>query len=254
MTETSFRSLDLTGKSIIVTGAASGIGRATAILLAARGASVAVADFDEAGGAETVEQITTAGGTARFFRTDVSQEDSVAALVAGTVEAFGGLHGAFNNAGIGPQSALHETTLEEWNRAIGINLTGVFLSLKHEIAYMVEHGGGAIVNTSSLAANNTVPGMPGYIASKTGVIGLTRSASLDYAKRGIRVNVILPGSIRTPMLGAVMEDPVLAAQLEATQPLGDPIDIAEQAAWLLSDAAKFTTGTQFIVDGGASVV
>lgn len=249
-----FRSLDLDGRSIIVTGAGSGIGRVAAQLLASRGASVAVADINGGEARQTSDSITKAGGSACSFHTDVSDEGSVRSLIAGTLATFGGLDGAFNNAGVAPQSRLHETTLEEWNRAIGINLTGVFLCMKHQIAHMLEHGGGSIVNTSSLSANNTVPGMPAYISSKSGLIGLTRSASLDYASQGIRVNVILPGTIRTPMLGAVMEDPELAAQLEATMPLGDPIDIAEQAAWLLSDAAKFCTGAKYMVDGGASVL
>ncbi|CAN5200530.1 SDR family oxidoreductase [soil metagenome] len=254
MTDSAFQSLDLTDQTIIVTGAGSGIGRTSAALLAARGAQVIVADFNEEGGAETVDEISSAGGTSIFVPVDVSIEESVRELVAKTIETYGGLHGAFNNAGIGPQSELHLTTAEQWNHTLGINLTGVFYCMKHEIAHMLEHGGGSIVNTSSLSANNTVPGMPAYIASKSGVVGLTRSASLDYSKRGIRVNVILPGTIRTPMLAAVLEDPVMAAALEAAMPLGNPIDIAEQAAWLLSDAAKFTTGAQFFVDGGASVL
>lgn len=254
MKDPAFQSLDLTGRAMIVTGAGGGIGRATAFLLAARGASVAVADVNEAGAAETVDEITAAGGSSVPVPTDVAQEESVQELVAKTIETYGRLDGAFNNAGIGPQSELHLTTAEEWDRAIGVNLTGVFFCMKHEIAHMVDHGGGSIVNTASLAAHNTVPGMPAYIAGKSGIVGLTRSASLDYSKRGIRVNVILPGTIRTPMLAAVLEDPVMAAALEASMPLGDSIDIAEQAAWLLSDAAKFTTGAQFMVDGGASVI
>jgi len=254
MFESPFHSLDLTGKTIIVTGGGSGIGRATSVMLAARGAHVAIADRDDAGGRATAAQIADSGGSVRFIRTDVTDEDSVHALVDGAVDTFGGLDGAFNNAGIAPQTHLHEATLDQWNSAIAVNLTGIFLCMKYEIAHMLDNGGGSIVNTSSLSANNTVPGMPAYIASKAGVIGLTRSASLDYARHGIRVNTILPGTIKTPMLGAVMDDPELAAQLEATMPLGDPASVAEQAAWLLSDASRFSSGSRFLVDGGAGVL
>ncbi|CAN5322430.1 SDR family oxidoreductase [soil metagenome] len=257
MSNSAFRSLDLTGRSLIVTGAGSGIGRESAKLFAGRGASVTVADFNEVGGRETVEQIAGEGGTAAFIHTDVSEEESVKELVAKTVETFGGLNGAFNNAGVGPQSVLHETTAEEWNRTLGINLTGIFFCLKHEIGYLLEHGGGSIVNTASLAGYKAVPGMPAYVSSKHGVVGLTRAASIDYASKGIRINVILPGTIRTPMLEAVLQDPVLALALESGQPIGrtgEPGDIAEQAAWLLSDAAKFSTGSLFFVDGGSNGV
>jgi len=257
MTPKAYQSLDLTGKSLIVTGGGSGMGRAAAKLLADRGASVAVADVNEAGGKETVDDITANGGSSVFIRTDVSSEDDVRALVAQAVDAFGGLHGAFNNAGVGPQTELHKTTAEEWGQTLGINLTGAFYCLKHEIAYLLEHGGGSIVNTSSLAGYKAVPGMPAYVTSKHGLIGLTRAASLEYAARGIRVNVILPGTIRTPMLEAVLKDPVLAQALEEGQPIGrtgTPEDIAEQAAWLLSDASKFSTGSLFFVDGGSNGV
>ncbi|PPJ25585.1 SDR family NAD(P)-dependent oxidoreductase [Nocardia nova] len=257
MTTNAFSTLDLTGKTFIVTGAASGIGRASAVLLAARGASVAVADVNQVGGKETVDQIASAGGTSTFIRTDVASETEVRDLVEQTVQVFGRLDGAFNNAGIGPQSELHKTTADEWNTAVGVNLTGMFYCLKHEIAYLLEHGGGSIVNTSSLAGYKAVPGMPAYVSSKHGVVGLTRAASLEYAARGIRVNAILPGTIRTPMLDSVLHDPALAQALADGQPIGRigaPEDIAEQAAWLLSDASKFSTGTLFFVDGGSNGV
>jgi NAD(P)-dependent dehydrogenase (short-subunit alcohol dehydrogenase family) len=255
MASSAFQSLDLSGKSLIVTGAGSGIGKTSARLLAARGASVAVADVNDAGGRDTVEEISSAGGSAVFVHADVSVESDVRALVAATVEAFGGLHGAFNNAGVVLQTELHETSAEDWQRTLDINLTGTFFCVKHEVAYLLEHGGGSIVNTSSLAGYKAEPGIPAYVASKHGVVGLTRAASLAYAGRGIRVNAILPGTIRTPMLEAVLHDPVLAKALEEEQPIGrigEPEDIAEQAAWLLSDASKFSTGSLFFTDGGAN--
>lgn len=257
MPTNAYTSLDLTDKSLIVTGAGSGIGRASAQLFAARGANVMVADINEQNAKETAERIKSDGGRAEYLRTDVSAEEEVEALVHTTVEKFGGLHGAFNNAGIGPQSLLHETRAEDWHRTIGINLTGIFFCLKHEISYLLQHGGGSIVNTASLAGYKAVPGMPAYVSSKHGVVGLTRAASLDYASQGIRVNVILPGTIATPMLDSVLHDPALAKSLAEGQPIGhvgNPIDIAEQAAWLLSDASAFSTGSLFFVDGGSSGV
>jgi NAD(P)-dependent dehydrogenase (short-subunit alcohol dehydrogenase family) len=257
MTDTAFRSLDLTGKTIIVTGSGSGIGRATAKLLAARGASVTVADVNDDGGSETVEQIAKEGGKSAFVHADVSEEENVKELVAKTVETFGGLSGAFNNAGVEAGAKLHETSTADWNRTVGVNLTGTFLCMKYEIGYLLEHGGGSIVNTSSLAGFKAVPNLAAYVATKHGVVGLTRTASMDYAARGIRVNVILPGTIRTPMLEAAFQDKVLAKAIEDALPIGhvgEPIDIAEQAAWLLSDASKYTTGSQFFVDGGSNGV
>jgi NAD(P)-dependent dehydrogenase (short-subunit alcohol dehydrogenase family) len=257
MADEAFRSLDMTGKTIIVTGAGSGLGRGTARLLAARGAAVAVADINDDGGGETVEQIAKEGGQAVFIHADISDEENVKELVARTVETFGGLSGAFNNAGAESGASLHETSTADWNRQVGVNLTGTFFCLKYEIAYLLEHGGGSLVNTSSLAGFKAVPNLAAYVASKHGVVGLTRAASMDYAGRGIRVNVILPGTIQTPMLDDALRDEVLKKALEDATPIGHVgqiADIAEQAAWLLSDASKYTTGSQFFVDGGSNGV
>ncbi|MGW8816099.1 SDR family NAD(P)-dependent oxidoreductase [Gordonia terrae] len=248
-----FSNLDLTGKAMIVTGAGGGIGRATARLLAARGASVLVTDVNQSAVSETAELISEVGGQASSLQVDVSREDDVRAMVDETVARFGRLDGAFNNAGIGPSSALHDTSAEDWHRVIDINLTGVFYCLKYEIAHMIKHGGGAIVNTSSEAGARGLPSVASYVASKHGVVGLTRAASTDYAKYGIRVNAVMPGFIVTPMTAATLNDPDFAPTVAAVTPagtVGKSEDIAEQVAWLLSDAAAYSSGSQFFVDGG----
>jgi 2,5-dichloro-2,5-cyclohexadiene-1,4-diol dehydrogenase 1 len=246
--------LNLQGRSILITGASTGMGRASAQLIAARGALVTLADVNDDDAASLVAEITADGGTAQYIHTDVSKESDIKALVEAAVSAYGGLHGAFNNAGIGPMTPLHETSDELWQRILGINLSGIFYGLKHEISYMLDHGGGSIVNTSSLAGVKSVPGMGAYVASKHGVVGLTRAASQEYASRGIRVNAILPALIRTPMYDATGDT---AAELEKGQPIGrsgSPVDIAEQAAWLLSDASAYSTGSLYPIDGGSNSV
>jgi 2,5-dichloro-2,5-cyclohexadiene-1,4-diol dehydrogenase 1 len=246
--------LSLDGRRIIVTGASTGMGRTTARLLAARGASVMLADVNVPDGQSLLEEIRGAGGNAAFEKVDVSSEPDVAAMVEATVSTFGGLDGAFNNAGIARMENLHETSADDWDRIIGINLSGIFYCMKHEISYLLKHGGGSIVNTASLAGVKSVPGMAAYVASKHGVVGLTRAASQDYAKAGIRVNAILPALIRTPMFDATGD---IARKLEEGQPIGragDPEDIAEQAAWLLSDASSYSTGSMYAVDGGSNSI
>jgi NAD(P)-dependent dehydrogenase (short-subunit alcohol dehydrogenase family) len=250
---------DFAGKVALVTGGGSGLGQAAARLLAGRGAQVLVADIDADGGAETVRQCEAAGGEAGFLRTDVTKEEDVAAAVATAVERWGRLDAALNNAGTtGPSKPTADYTLEEWNGVVALNLTSVFLCLKHEIPQMVAQGGGAIVNTSSGAGLIGFPGLPGYVATKHGVIGLTRAAALEYVKAGVRVNAVCPGSTRTPMLEGFMGgDPVIEQAMEQSAPIGRlarPDEIAEAMVWLLSDAASFVVGHAFAVDGGAVVM
>jgi 2,5-dichloro-2,5-cyclohexadiene-1,4-diol dehydrogenase 1 len=251
--------LNMTGRVIIVTGAGSGIGQATARLLAARGARVVVADVDEAGGRGTVEAIRALDGVAAFVRTNVADEDDVRAMVGFAVAEFGALHGAFNNAGRSSSGApLTTMSLAAWRQVIDVNLSGVFLCMKHEIDYMLSNGGGAIANTSSGAGVVGFPHAIDYVASKHGVIGLTRAAAADYSSRGIRINAILPGGVDTPMLNSAMgTDPVVRQAVEQGHPIGrlaQPVEMAEAAAWLLSDAASFVTGAAFAIDGGYTAV
>lgn len=250
-----FASLALTGRVAIVTGAGSGIGARTARLLAGRGAAVIVADRDQAGCEETVAAIRDAGGQAEPSVVDITSEADVEAMVALAVSRFGGLHLAFNNAGISSRGTpLDSMPLEEWRRMLDVNLTGAFLCMKHEVAHMVAHGGGAIVNTASGAGVVGFPNVIDYVAAKHGVVGLTRAAAIDYATRGVRVNTVLPGGVETPMLiGAMGQDPVMRETIARSQPigrLGQPSEIAEAVAWLLSDAASFVTGAAIAVDGG----
>jgi len=250
---------DFSDKVIIVTGAASGIGASAARLLASRGAAIVLADVDSKGGAQTLQAIKEGGGRALFMPVDVTREDDVAAMVRTAVSEFGGLHGAFNNAGItSPSSPFPEMPLSEWQRTIDINLTGVFLCMKHELAHMLAHGGGSIVNTSSGAGVVGFPNLPDYVASKHGVVGLTRAGAADFSVQGVRVNAILPGGAETPMLlGTMNSNPVVRAAVESGHPIGrlaSPDEIAEAAVWLLSDAASFVTGACLAVDGGYTAV
>jgi NAD(P)-dependent dehydrogenase (short-subunit alcohol dehydrogenase family) len=247
------------GKVALVTGAAGGIGRASALAFAREGARVAVADINEAGGAETVELIRENGGEARFFRCDISAEDDVRALIEGTVEAFGGLDCAHNNAGGGGgQAALAETTRENWDRTVGLNLTGTWLCLAHEIRYIAEHGGGAIVATSSASSVLGFPLTSAYAATKAGINQLVRSAAVEYAAAGIRINALLPGPIMTAMTRRAMaKNPDLEDHLKRVVPIGRigrPADVAEATVWLCSDRASFITGVSLPVDGGQTLL
>lgn len=246
----------LSGRVALVTGGASGIGRASATAFAAAGAVVAVADVDSALGAETVKEIEARGGTARFFGVDVTDAGEVAKLVSGVVDAFGALHCAHNNAGVtGAAAALDEYPDEEWDRVMNINLRSVFFCMKHEVAQMLRQGGGAIVNTASGAGLVGFPSLPAYVASKHGVVGLTKSAGVEYARRGIRVNAVCPGSTRTPMLEGFMGgDAKIEKMLVVGQPiarLGTPDEVAAAAVWLCTDEASFVVATAMPVDGGA---
>ena len=244
-----------TGKSVLVTGAASGIGRAPAQAFAAEGASVMVADQNGAGARAVAEGLRARGQRAEAFCADIGDYAQCAALVARTVEAFGGLHVAFNNAGI-PGSmtkSVHEYDLAEWNRMIAINLTGVFHCIKAEVPALLASGGGTIINTASVASLVAAPHMASYVAAKHGVLGLTRAAALDLIGQGIRVNAVCPGAVRTAMLEPVMGMPEIRAKMEADHPIGrvaEPEEVAKVVLFLASDESSFIVGHGLAVDGG----
>jgi NAD(P)-dependent dehydrogenase (short-subunit alcohol dehydrogenase family) len=245
----------LEGKVAVVTGAAAGIGRASAQIFAREGASVVVADVDEEGGRETVAMIEAAGGRASFIRTDVSVAPEVAAMVHHARATYGGLDCAHNNAGIAaPLAPLADYPDEGWHRTLAVMLTGVYLCLKAQIPAMLERGGGAIVNTASGVGLVGYPHQAAYTASKHGVIGLTKVAALDYGARGIRVNAVCPGTARTPMVDkALARDPSIEKHLRALHPIGriaEASEVAEAAVWLCTPAASFVLGVALPVDGG----
>jgi NAD(P)-dependent dehydrogenase (short-subunit alcohol dehydrogenase family) len=246
----------LDGKVALVTGGGSGIGRASALAFAREGTRVIVADMNVEGGEGTIHLIKAADGEAIFVKTDVSKATEVEAMVSKAVEVFGQLDCALNNAGImgtinTPAASYSE---EAWNKVININLTGVWLCLKYEVQQMLKQGGGAIVNMASIGG---LVGMrnAAYTASKHGVVGLTKSAALSYARKGIRVNAVCPAYITTPLVAsAAGHDPQVETRLHAAQPLGrmgTPEEVAETVVWLCSDAASFVTGHAMAVDGGA---
>lgn len=246
----------LAGKVAIVTGAASGVGRATALLFATEGARVVAADVDKTRGDTVVQEITGAGGDAVFVRVDVSSPEQVEALVRTAVETYGKLDVIFNNAGIeGQQGSTADCTVENFDRVISINLKGVFLGMKYAIPAMLRNGGGAIINTASVAGLVGFVNIPAYCASKGGVLQLTKTAALEYGKQGIRVNAICPGVIATPMIDRFTETAGEAGRqaMEAMEPIGrmgKPEEIAQMALFLASDESAFCTGAPFIVDGG----
>ena len=239
----------------LVTGAGGGIGRATALAFAREGARVVVSDIAGAGGEETARLVTDAGGAAAHVACDVTRPADVEALVAAAVDTFGRLDCAHNNAGVeGAYGRTAESAEEDFDRTCAVNLKGVFLCLKAEIARMLTGDGGAIVNTASVAGIEGAKNLPAYVASKHGVMGLTRTAALEYAARGIRVNAVCPGPIRTRMLEAIMqENPRMEPAMIAAVPmrrLGAPEEIAEAVIWLCSDRAAYVTGHGLVVDGG----
>jgi NAD(P)-dependent dehydrogenase (short-subunit alcohol dehydrogenase family) len=246
----------LTNRSVIITGAAGGIGRAAALLFAKAGARLTLTDRDAARGQETIDQVMRASGSAHFLSGDISSEPFVEKVVNSAVESFGRLDCAFNNAGI--ISDLSEPvgnfSLAEWERVIRINLTSIFLCMKHEVRAMLQTGGGAIVNTSSALGQVAQYNMPAYCASKAGILGLTRATALDYATKNIRVNAIMPGVIETPMTreGVFVKVPGLEEILLAQHPIGRfgrPAEVANVALFLCSDAASYVTGHALAVDG-----
>jgi NAD(P)-dependent dehydrogenase (short-subunit alcohol dehydrogenase family) len=245
--------LDFTGKVVLITGGATGIGRATARAFARRGAIVVIGDVDDRG-AETVRLIEGDGGTGLFVPANVTIASEVENLVKTTVDTYGGLHVAFNNAGVLPPTRpILEQTEADWDKTIAVDLKGVFLALKYEIAHMVTAGGGAIINTSSIAGIIADPGMAPYVAAKHGVVGLTKAAALDYASADIRVNALAPGLVQTPMTQGWLDDPAMRATVVAASQLGRPAqpeEIAGMVLYLASPLASFATGGVYVVDGG----
>ena len=244
-------------KIVLVTGGGSGIGRATSEMFAARGAAVVVVDRTEDGeysGPETVELVRKAGGTAVFVRADVSVEADVEAAVAAALAEYGRLDAAVNCAGVaGTGAKIGDTTLEDWNRVLNINLTGVFLSLKHEIRAMLPNSAGTIVSIASAAGLVAVPYLSPYCSSKHGVLGLTKTAAREYRGKGLRINAICPGVIDTPMIRTSAEErPEVNAQSRGSTGgfVGQPEQIAAAAVWLCSDEASFVNGESMVVDGG----
>jgi NAD(P)-dependent dehydrogenase (short-subunit alcohol dehydrogenase family) len=243
------------GKAGLVTGAAGGIGRATALALAREGAAgVLVCDLESRreDGEETVRLIEQEGGHADFAAGDVSVEADCQTLVARTVGAFGHLDFAHNNAGIELQATIVGTEEADFDRVIAVNLKGVWLGMKHQIPKMLEHGGGSIVNTASLAGLIAVPTLAAYIASKHGVVGLTRAAAVEHADDGVRVNCVCPAAIRTAMMDVL--EPERQQELMAPQAMkrfGEPAEVAESVVWLISDRSSFVTGISLSVDAGA---
>jgi NAD(P)-dependent dehydrogenase (short-subunit alcohol dehydrogenase family) len=245
----------LKGKVALVTGGSSGIGKATARTFAREGAKVVIADIAVEGGKETVSLIEKAGGQAIFVKTDVRKTADVQSVVKKTVQTYGRLDCAFNNAGIvGDGADFIKATEEDWDDVINTNLKGVWLCMKYEIIYMAEHGGGAIVNTSSIGGIGGFVRNLAYGAAKHGVIALTKGAMLEYAHLGIRVNAICPATTRTPMVeNLYKDDPKIEASMIARIPvgrMGTPEDMAEAVVWLCSDAAQFIAGHALFVDGG----
>ena len=245
---------DLAGKVALVTGAASGIGRSTSLLYAREGARVVISDVDEAGGNETVRMIQEAGGGAIFIRANAGSPGDCQALVAQTVEKYGRLDIAVNNAGIGGESnQTADYSVEGWQRVIDINLSGVFYCMKYEIPAMLNSGGGAIVNMSSILGAVGFENSPAYVAAKHGILGLTQNAALEYSKQGVRVNSVGPGFIRTPLISALESDQQAYNLLVSLHPigrLGEPEEVAELVLWLSTDKASFVTGAYIPVDGG----
>ncbi|NLR72001.1 glucose 1-dehydrogenase [Novosphingobium sp. ERN07] len=249
--------VSLQGKVAIVTGAGVGMGAATARLLAARGASVVVSDINAQTAAQTVETIRSAGGTAHAVRTDVADEAQVEALVAETVATFGKLDCAVNNAAITPDVLpIHEADMAVFDKVLNVDLRSVMLCMKYEIRQILAQGtSGSIVNIGSVSSVRPQPNNAAYVAAKHGVIGLTKTGSLEYAGRGIRVNAVLPGAIDTPMLRGALEttgftEADFAPALSLFGRFGKPEEVAEASAWLCSDASSYVTGHSLAVEGG----
>jgi NAD(P)-dependent dehydrogenase (short-subunit alcohol dehydrogenase family) len=244
------------GKVALVTGSGAGIGAVTARAFARAGAAVVVTDVDVEGGKTTVEAIRSDGGRAEFFAADVTDPEAVKALVRFAVDTFGGLHFAHNNAGVlGESARLTDSDDEIWFRTVQINLNAVYLGMKHQIPAILESGGGAVVNTSSYAGLVAVPFASAYVASKHGVIGLTKAAAVEFGKKGVRVNAVCPGSARTKMnIERVAGNPAIEKAMTDVSPMKrfvEPEEVAEAVLWLCSENASFVNGHALAVDGGA---
>ena len=244
----------LVGKVTLVTGAGGGIGRATCLVLAHEGARVLVSDVSSRRGEETATLVRNAGGEAEFLKGDVSREADCEALVATAVSKWGRLDGAHNNAGISGQLvSVADDTEDNWDRTLAVDLKGVWMCMKYEIRQMLKQGGGSIVNTASTAGLLGTVRMGAYAAAKHGVIGITKTAALEYARANIRVNAVCPGVIGTPPILQWMENPDTKQRLLGQEPIGRagrPEEIGNAVAWLFSDASSFVTGAAFPVDGG----
>jgi len=243
------------GRVALITGGSSGIGRATGLAFAREGAKVVLADIDTGGGQETLRLIKQAGGEAIFVKADVSRAEDVKNMVETAIQTYDRLDFAHNNAGIdGEFASIVANTEENFDHVIGVNLKSVWLGMKYEIPEMRKRGGGVIVNSSSVAGLVAFRTMGPYVASKHGVIGLTKTAALEYSNYGIRVNAICPGAIRTPMIDAfINNDPQTEANMSALQPIGRmgrPEEVANLVLWLCSEAASFVTGAAIAIDGG----
>lgn len=251
------RDSDFAGKSVIVTGGGSGIGQATAIAFGEAGANVVVADVDQDGGTETASMITNeTAGDGTFVEVDVTDDEDVEKMVETATSEYGGLDVAFNNAGLpGTFDAVDEISEEDWEAIIDVNLSGVWRCMRKEIPVMLDHGGGAIVNTASILGKVGEAGTPAYTASKHGVVGLTKVAALERATDAIRINAVCPGYIETQMLddAGVTTDEEMRAETEALHPmerLGTADEIAEAVLWIASEKASFATGETLAIDGG----
>jgi len=243
---------DFSSKVALVTGGASGIGRACAAAFAAGGASVVIADYDEDEGRQTAEELSADGAPVSFVAVDVSRPEQCEAMVRHAVDEHGGLHIAVNNAGIGgDQAPVGEYPVDGWDRVIAINLSGVFYGMRYEIPAMLEAGGGSIVNMASILGSVGFPNSAAYVAAKHGVLGLTKSAALEYSAQGIRVNSVGPAFINTPLIEENLDEEARAG-LVAVHPigrLGEPEEVAALVAFLASDEASFLTGGYYLADG-----
>jgi NAD(P)-dependent dehydrogenase (short-subunit alcohol dehydrogenase family) len=243
-------------KVALVTGGTSGIGRATAVAFARKGANVVVCGRREAEGQQTMQLVRDAGGDGLFVQADVGDESAVRRLIEAAIERYGRIDYAFNNAGVGGMPGpMIEGTRENWDYVIGVSLTGTWLCMKHEIPQMIRQGGGAIVNMASVGGVWGTPGLSAYVAAKHGIVGLSKTAAMEYATLGVRINVVGPGGIWTEALEGLLVTPEMQQTFTQTHPvkrLGTPDEVANTVVWLCSDEASFVTGAVLMIDGGVT--